>query len=105
MADEAQPLPDGALPRVAPLDGKRAPAMAIVTPGRLGLTLLCHWDLDWQTGRHARCWSVCFASAVPLLNQVNNILLSRSVICRKTRARTQSLVALSAGRRTVFAGR
>lgn len=39
MADEAQPLPDGALPRVAHWHGKRAPAMAIVMPGRLGLTL------------------------------------------------------------------
>ncbi len=55
---KAQPLPDGALPRVAHWHGKRAPAMAIVMPGRLGLTLICHWDLDWQTGRHARCWSV-----------------------------------------------
>ncbi len=59
--------------------GKRAPAMAIVTPWAIGVN--ARYVIGIWTGRPDGTPVVGqfgFASAVPLLNQVNNILLSRS---------------------------
>ncbi|XNM88567.1 hypothetical protein ACLK1X_14155 [Escherichia coli] len=77
--------------------------MAIVTPGRSGVN--ARDVIGIWTGRPDGTPVVGqfgFASAVPSSNQVNNILLSRSANLPETRARTESLVALSAGRAVVL---
>ena len=80
MADEAKPLPDSALPRVASLAWKTGTSYGYRDArGRLGLTLAMSLGsgLADRTARPLLV-SLAFTSAVPLLNQVNNILLSRS---------------------------
>ncbi len=99
MADEAKPLPDSALPRVAPLAWKTGTSYGYRDAWAIGVNARYVIGI-WQSGRPDGTPVVGqfgFASAVPLLNQVRSYC--RAVrICRKTRARTQSLVALSAGR-------
>ena len=80
MADEAQPLPDGALPRVAPLAWKTGTSYGYRDAWAIGVN--ARYVIGIWTGRPDGTPVVGqfgFASAVPLLNQVNNILLSRSV--------------------------
>ncbi len=98
MADEAKPLPDSALPRVAPLAWKTGTSYGYRDAWAIGVN--ARYVIGIWTGRPDGTPVVGqfgFASAVPLLNQVNNILLSRSANLPET-DRTQSLVALSAGR-------
>ena len=79
MADEAQPLPDGALPRVAPLAWKTGTSYGYRDAWAIGVN--ARYVIGIWTGRPDGTPVVGqfgFASAVPLLNQVNNILLSRS---------------------------
>lgn len=80
MADEAQPLPDGDLPRVAPLAWKTGTSYGYRDARAIGVN--ARYVIGIWTGRPDGTPVVGqfgFASAVPLLNQVNNILLSRSV--------------------------
>lgn len=80
MADEAQPLPDGALPRVAPLAWKTGTSYGYRDAWAIGVN--ARYVIGIWTGRPDGTPVVGqfgFASAIPLLNQVNNILLSRSV--------------------------
>lgn len=79
MADEAQPLPDSALPRVAPLAWKTGTSYGYRDARAIGVN--ARYVIGIWTGRPDGTPVVGqfgFASAVPLLNQVNNILLSRS---------------------------
>ncbi|CAM3170872.1 penicillin-binding protein 1C [Shigella flexneri] len=79
MADEAQPLPDSALPRVAPLAWKTGTSYGYRDAWAIGVN--ARYVIGIWTGRPDGTPVVGqfgFASAVPLLNQVNNILLSRS---------------------------
>ena len=79
MADEAQPLPDSALPRVAPLAWKTGTSYGYRDAWAIGIN--ARYVIGIWTGRPDGtpvAGQFGFASAVPLLNQVNNLLLSRS---------------------------
>ncbi|XPE39881.1 hypothetical protein ACNKHK_16395 [Shigella flexneri] len=79
MADQAYPLPDNACRASSLWRGKRAPAMAIAMPGRLALMRVMWIGIGPAGPTVRQWWAVWFASAVPLLNQVNNLLLSRQI--------------------------
>lgn len=99
MADEAQPLPDGALPRVAPLAWKTGTSYGYRDARAIGVN--ARYVIGIWTGRPDGTPVVGqfgFASAVPLLNQVNNILLSRSANLPEDPRPNSVTVALSAGR-------
>lgn len=79
MADEAQPLPDSALPRVAPLAWKTGTSYGYRDAWAIGLN--ARYLIGIWTGRPDGtpvAGQFGFASAIPLLNQVNNVLLARS---------------------------
>ena len=78
MADEAQPLPDNALSRVVPLAWKTGTSYGYRDAWAIGVN--ARYVIGIWTGRPDGTPVVGqfgFASAVPLLNQVNNLLLSR----------------------------
>ncbi|SUX60182.1 penicillin-binding protein 1C [Citrobacter braakii] len=78
MADEAQPLPDNALSRVVPLAWKTGTSYGYRDAWAIGVN--ARYVMGIWTGRPDGTPVVGqfgFASAVPLLNQVNNLLLSR----------------------------
>lgn len=78
MADEAQPLPDNALSRVVPLAWKTGTSYGYRDARAIGVN--ARYVIGIWTGRPDGTPVVGqfgFASAVPLLNQVNNLLLSR----------------------------
>lgn len=78
MADEAQPLPDSALPRVAPLAWKTGTSYGYRDAWAIGLN--ARYVIGIWTGRPDGtpvAGQFGFASAIPLLNQVNNLLLAR----------------------------
>lgn len=78
MADEAQPLPDNALSRVAPLAWKTGTSYGYRDAWAIGVN--ARYVIGIWTGRTDGTPVVGqfgFASAVPLLNQINNILLAR----------------------------
>lgn len=78
MADEAQPLPDNALSRVVPLAWKTGTSYGYRDAWAIGIN--ARYVIGIWTGRPDGTPVVGqfgFASAVPLLNQVNNLLLSR----------------------------
>ncbi|MDW2642461.1 peptidoglycan glycosyltransferase PbpC [Citrobacter sp. HN-141] len=78
MADEAQPLPDNALSRVVPLAWKTGTSYGYRDAWAIGVN--SRYVIGIWTGRPDGTPVVGqfgFASAVPLLNQVNNLLLSR----------------------------
>lgn len=78
MADEAQPLPDNALSRVVPLAWKTGTSYGYRDAWAIGIN--ARYVIGIWTGRPDGTPVVGqfgFASAVPLLNQVNNVLLSR----------------------------
>lgn len=78
MADEAQPLPDNALSRVVPLAWKTGTSYGYRDAWAIGVN--ARYVVGIWTGRPDGTPVVGqfgFASAVPLLNQVNNLLLSR----------------------------
>ncbi|HGY3714506.1 TPA: peptidoglycan glycosyltransferase PbpC [Citrobacter gillenii] len=78
MADEAQPLPDNALSRVVPLAWKTGTSYGYRDAWAIGIN--SRYVIGIWTGRPDGTPVVGqfgFASAVPLLNQVNNLLLAR----------------------------
>lgn len=78
MADEAQPLPDNALSRVVPLAWKTGTSYGYRDAWAIGIN--ARYVIGIWTGRPDGTPVVGqfgFASAVPVLNQVNNLLLSR----------------------------
>lgn len=78
LADEAQPLPDNALPRVAPLAWKTGTSYGYRDAWAIGLN--ARYVIGIWTGRPDGtpvAGQFGYASAIPLLNQVNNLLLAR----------------------------
>ena len=78
LADEAQPLPDSALPRVAPLAWKTGTSYGYRDAWAIGLN--ARYVIGIWTGRPDGtpvAGQFGYASAIPLLNQVNNLLLAR----------------------------
>ena len=78
MADEAQPLPDNALSHVVPLAWKTGTSYGYRDAWAIGVN--ARYVIGIWTGRPDGTpvgGQFGFASAVPLLNQVNNLLLSR----------------------------
>ncbi|EIP8540383.1 penicillin-binding protein 1C, partial [Salmonella enterica] len=79
MADEAQPLPDNALPRIVPLAWKTGTSYGYRDAWAIGVN--ARYIIGIWTGRPDGTPVVGqfgFASAVPLLNQVNNLLLAHT---------------------------
>lgn len=79
MADEAQPLPDNALPRIVPLAWKTGASYGYRDAWAIGVN--ARYIIGIWTGRPDGTPVVGqfgFASAVPLLNQVNNLLLAHA---------------------------
>ncbi|HBC5384476.1 MULTISPECIES: peptidoglycan glycosyltransferase PbpC [Citrobacter] len=79
MADEAQPLPDSALPRVVPLAWKTGTSYGYRDAWAIGVS--SRYVTGIWTGRPDGtpvAGQFGFASAVPLLNQVNNMLMARA---------------------------
>ncbi|EOG8151391.1 peptidoglycan glycosyltransferase PbpC [Citrobacter werkmanii] len=77
MADEAQPLPDNALSRVVPLAWKTGTSYGYRDAWAIGIN--ARYVIGIWTGRPDGTPVVGqfgFASAVPVLNQLNNLLLS-----------------------------
>ncbi|MTH45860.1 peptidoglycan glycosyltransferase PbpC [Escherichia alba] len=80
MADEARPLPDDALPRVAPLAWKTGTSYGYRDAWAIGVN--ARYIIGIWTGRPDGtpvAGQFGFASAVPLLTQVNNLLLARAL--------------------------
>lgn len=78
MADDAQPLPDNALSRVVPLAWKTGTSYGYRDAWAIGVN--SRYVIGIWTGRPDGTPVVGqfgFASAVPLLNQVNNLLQAR----------------------------
>ena len=81
LANESQPLPDAALPQVAPLAWKTGTSYGYRDAWAVGLN--ARYIIGIWTGRPDGtpvAGQFGFASAVPLLNQVNNLLQSNSAI-------------------------
>ncbi len=81
LANEAQPLPDSALPQVAPLAWKTGTSYGYRDAWAIGLN--ARYVIGIWSGRPDGtpvAGQFGFASAVPLLNQVNNMLQSRSMV-------------------------
>ena len=81
LANEAQPLPDSALPQVVPLAVKTGTSYGYRDAWAIGIN--ARYVIGIWTGRPDGtpvAGQFGYASAVPLLNQVNNLLLSRSVV-------------------------
>lgn len=80
LANESQPLPDAALPQVAPLAWKTGTSYGYRDAWAVGLN--ARYIIGIWTGRPDGtpvAGQFGFASAVPLLNQVNNVLQSNSM--------------------------
>lgn len=81
LGNEAQPLPDGALPQIAPLAWKTGTSYGYRDAWAIGLN--ARYIIGIWTGRPDGtpvAGQFGFASAVPLLNQVNNMLQSSSTV-------------------------
>ena len=98
LADEAQPLPDSALPRVAPLAWKTGTSYGYRDAWAIGLN--ARYVIGIWTGRPDGtpvAGQFGYASAIPLLTQVTTYFWPVVPRCRKIRARSRSPVALCAG--------
>ncbi len=97
------PLPDNALPRIVPLAWKTGTSYGYRDAWAIGVN--ARYIIGIWTGRPDGTPVVGqfgFASAVPLLNQVNNLLLAHTAgrsACRKIAGRAQTLPA---GRRAMM---
>jgi penicillin-binding protein 1C len=83
LAGEAQPVPDASLPQVVPLAWKTGTSYGYRDAWAVGLN--ARYLIGIWTGRPDGTPVVGqfgFASAVPLLNQVNNLLLARPAMSR-----------------------
>ena len=83
LAGEAQPVPDASLPQVVPLAWKTGTSYGYRDAWAVGLN--ARYLIGIWTGRPDGTPVVGqfgFASAVPLLNQVNNLLLARQAMSR-----------------------
>ena len=83
LAGEAQPLPDASLPQAVPLAWKTGTSYGYRDAWAVGLN--ARYLIGIWTGRPDGTPVVGqfgFASAVPLLNQVNNMLLARPLMSR-----------------------
>lgn len=81
LANQAQPLPDSALPEVVPLAVKTGTSYGYRDAWAIGVN--ARYVIGIWTGRPDGtpvAGQFGYASAVPLLNQVNNLLLSHSVV-------------------------
>lgn len=81
LANEAQPLPDSALPRVVPLAWKTGTSYGYRDAWSIGIN--GRYIIGVWTGRPDGtpvAGQFGFASAVPVLNQVNNMLQPRSAL-------------------------
>lgn len=81
LANQAQPLPDNALPQVVPLAVKTGTSYGYRDAWAIGVN--ARYVIGIWTGRPDGtpvAGQFGYASAVPLLNQVNNLLLSHSVV-------------------------
>ncbi|ASV56422.1 Penicillin-insensitive transglycosylase [Lelliottia jeotgali] len=81
LGNETQPLPDGALPQFAPLAWKTGTSYGYRDAWAVGLN--ARYIIGIWTGRPDGtpvAGQFGFASAVPLLNQVNNMLQSSSTV-------------------------
>ena len=81
LANQAQPLPDSALPQVVPLSVKTGTSYGYRDAWAIGVN--ARYVIGIWTGRPDGtpvAGQFGYASAVPLLNQVNNLLLSHSVV-------------------------
>ena len=81
LGNEAQPLPDSALPQVAPLAWKTGTSYGYRDAWAIGLN--ARYIIGIWTGRPDGtpvAGQFGFASAVPVLNQVNNMLQSSSTV-------------------------
>ena len=81
LANQAQPLPDSALPQVVPLAVKTGTSYGYRDAWAIGVN--ARYVIGIWTGRPDGtpvAGQFGYASAVPLLNQVNNLLLSHSVV-------------------------
>lgn len=81
LANQAQPLPDSALPQVVPLAVKTGTSYGYRDAWAIGVN--ARYVIGIWTGRPDGtpvAGQFGYASAVPLLNQANNLLLSHSVV-------------------------
>lgn len=81
LAGEAQPVPDASLPQAVPLAWKTGTSYGYRDAWAIGLN--ARYVIGIWTGRPDGtpvAGQFGFASAVPLLNQVNNLLQSRSTV-------------------------
>ncbi len=98
LAGEAQPVPDEALPQVAPLAWKTGTSYGYRDAWAIGIN--ARYVIGIWTGRPDGtpvAGQFGFASAVPLLNQVNNLLQPRSTIEQSRLPRDPRPASVSSG--------
>jgi penicillin-binding protein 1C len=106
LAGEAQPVPDASLPQVVPLAWKTGTSYGYRDAWAIGLN--ARYLIGIWTGRPDGTPVVGqfgFASAVPLLNQVNNMLLARPAMSRGGLPTDPRPATVSRGRSAGLAGR
>ncbi|WP_425280053.1 peptidoglycan glycosyltransferase PbpC [Kosakonia arachidis] len=98
LAGEAQPVPDEALPQVVPLAWKTGTSYGYRDAWAIGIN--ARYVIGIWTGRPDGtpvAGQFGFASAVPLLNQVNNLLQPRSAIEQSRLPRDPRPASVSSG--------
>lgn len=106
LAGEAQPVPDASLPQAVPLAWKTGTSYGYRDAWAVGLN--ARYLIGIWTGRPDGTPVVGqfgFASAVPLLNQVNNLLLARPAMSRGGLPSDPRPATVSQGQSAGLAGR